>query len=396
MFGGSSFHEEKDIPRSQREPTREQRAYETQPGGVGDTLQASLRTMRIIDVGLIGFGLAGRCFHAPVIRAVPGLRLAAIVERTGETAARTLPDVRTVRSAEELLAIESIRLVVIATPNHTHFPLARQCLVAGRDVVIDKPFTTTVAEGVELLHLANELRRLLTVYHNRRFDADFQALQKASADGELGRIVRFESTYDRFRPAAKPGAWRETPGPGSGVLFDLAPHLIDQALSLLGRPEAVSADVRTEREGFATDDAFDLMFRYPGGARALLRATMLALAPRPRLVALGTMGAFLKRDFDPLENSLRNGDVPRGESWVVEREENWAELTQTENGKTRQRRLPPRGDWREFYANVRDAILGKAPLLVTPQQALDAMVALELALESNDKRCAVPWRDIPV
>jgi scyllo-inositol 2-dehydrogenase (NADP+) len=348
----------------------------------------------MIDVGLVGFGLAGRCFHAPVIQAVPGLRLAAIVQRSGDSAARMFPDVPTVRNIDELLAIGSIRLVVIATPNETHFPLAQQCLRAGRDVVIDKPFTTTVAEGVELLRLANELRRLLTVYHNRRFDADFQALQKAAADGELGRIIRFESTYDRFRPTAKPGAWREKPGPGSGVLFDLAPHLIDQALCLLGKPEAVSADVRIEREGFATDDAFDLMFRYPHGARALLRATMLALAPRPRLVALGTKGAFLKQDFDPLENSLRNGEVPRGESWVVEREERWAELAQNENGTTRQRKLPPKGDWREFYANVRDAVLGKAPLLVTPQQALDVMVALDLVFESSNKGCAVAWRDV--
>ena len=159
----------------------------------------------MIEVGLIGFGLAGRCFHAPVIRAVPGLRLAAIVQRTGDSASRMFPDVRTVRSVEELLAIESIRLAVIATPNQTHFPLARRCLLADRDVVVDKPFATTVAEGLELLRLAKAGGRILTVYHNRRFDADFQALKKVAADGELGRILRFESTYDRFRPAAKPG-----------------------------------------------------------------------------------------------------------------------------------------------------------------------------------------------
>jgi len=340
----------------------------------------------MIDVGLIGFGLAGRCFHAPVIRAVPGLRLAAIVQRTGESAAQMFADAQTVRSVDELLAIRSIRLVVIATPNETHFPLAEQSLAAGRDVVVDKPFVTTVAEAVQLLRLAKKLGRILTVYHNRRFHADFQALHKVAAAGELGRIVRFESTYDRFRAVAKPGAWREKPGPGSGVLFDLAPHLIDQALALLGRPQAVSGDVRTEREGFATDDAFDVMFYYPDGVRALLRATMLAVAPRPRLVVLGTKGTFLKRDFDPLENTLRNGQAPRGESWVVEREENWAELSQIENGQSRQRKLPPEGDWREFYANIRDAILDKTRLLVTPQQALDVMVALELALESSNKR----------
>ena len=350
----------------------------------------------MIDVGLIGFGLAGRCFHAPVIRAVPGLRLAAVVQRTGDSAARMFPDAQTVRSVDELLAIEIIQLVVIATPNQTHFALAKKCLEAGRDVVVDKPFVITVAEGVELLGLAKKLGRILTVYHNRRFDADFQALQKVAADGELGRIIRFESTYDRFRPARKPDAWREKPGPGSGVLFDLAPHLIDQALALLGTPEAVSGDVRIEREGFATDDAFDLMLHYRDGVRALLRATMLAAVPRPRLVVLGTKGAFLKRDFDPLENALRNGEVPRGESWVVEREENWAELAQIEDGQTRQRKLPPKSDWRQFYANVRDAIQGKGPLLVTPRQALDVMIALELAIESSNKQCAAAWRDVCV
>jgi len=346
----------------------------------------------MIDVGLIGFGLAGRCFHAPVIRAVTGLRLAAIVQRSGDSAARMFPDVQTVRSLEELLEIQSVRLVVVATPNRTHFPLAKQCLEAGRDVVVDKPFATSVAEGMELLRLARKLGRILTVYHNRRFDADFQALRKAAVDGELGRIVRFESTYDRFRPAPKPGAWREQPGAGSGVLFDLAPHLIDQALALLGTPEALGGDVRIEREGFSTDDAFDVTLQYPNGVRALLRATMLAVTPRPRLVAFGTEGSFLKKDFDPLENALRNGEVPSGESWVLEREENWAELTQIQDGHSLQRKLPPKSDWRQFYANVRDAILGNAPLLVTPQQALDVMVALELALESSSKRCAVVWR----
>ena len=348
----------------------------------------------MIDVGLVGFGLAGRCFHAPVIRAVPGLRLAAIVQRTGDAAALAYPDARIVRSLDELLAIHSIRLVVIATPNQTHFSFAKRCLEAGRDVVVDKPFVTTVAEALGLLQTAKKLGRILTVYHNRRFDADFQALRKVAAHGELGRIVRFESTYDRFRPTSKPGAWREKPGPGSGVLFDLAPHLIDQALVLLGRPEAVAADVRIEREGFATDDAFDILFHYPEGVRALLRATMLSAAPRPRLVVLGTKGSFLKREFDPLENELRHSRVPKGESWVLEKEENWAELTLAEDGQTRQMKIASVGDWREFYANVRDAMLGKVPLLVTPQQALNVMVGLELALESNRKRSTVAWRSV--
>ncbi len=348
----------------------------------------------MIEVGLIGFGLGGRCFHAPVIRAVPGLHLTAILQRSGDSAAQLYPDVKIVRDIDELLAIDAIRLIAISTPNQTHYPLAKRCLEAGRDVVVDKPFTTTVAEAVELLTLAKKLGRVLTVYHNRRFDADFQALRGIAATRELGRILRFESTYDRYRPTSKPGAWREKPGPGSGVLFDLAPHLIDQAFMLLGAPLAISADVRIERAGFRTDDAFDLYLYYPGSVRALLRATIMAATARPRMVVLGEKGGFVKREFDPLEPSLRNGQIPTGESWIVEKEENYGELTVMENGVANVRKVPSVGDWREFYANVRDAILGKARLLVTSQQILDVMVALELGLESNGKRCAVEWRAV--
>jgi len=162
----------------------------------------------MIEVGLVGFGLAGRAFHAPVIRAVPGLHLAAIVQRSGTQAEEKYPDVRIVRSLDELLSAPEVRLVVIATPNETHYPFARQCLEAGRDVVVDKPFTTTLEEAVSLVQFAKDVNRLLTVYQNRRYDGDFQAIRKLVADGTLGRIVRFETSYDRFRPQLKPGAWR--------------------------------------------------------------------------------------------------------------------------------------------------------------------------------------------
>lgn len=348
----------------------------------------------MIDVGLIGFGLGGRCFHAPVISAVPGLRLAAILQRTGDSAAQLYPHVRIVRTLDELLAIDSIRLVAISTPNQTHFPFAKHCLEAGRHVVVDKPFTTTVAEAVELVNLAKQRNLVLSVYHNRRFDADFQALRQTVASGALGRILRFESTYDRYRRNSKPGAWREKPGPGSGVLFDLAPHLMDQAFMLLGTPQTITGDVRIERAGFSTDDAFDIFLRYPEGIRALLRATMMGATPRHRMLAFGEKGSFLKREFDPLEPNLRNGQIPDGPSWVVEKPENYAELTLVDNGTATTRKVPSVGDWREFYANVHDAILGQAPLLVTHQQILNVMVALELVLDSSSQRAALPWRHV--
>lgn len=346
----------------------------------------------MIEVGIIGFGLAGRSFHAPVIRAVPGLHLAAILQRSGTEAAEKYPDVRVVRSLDELLAMPEIRLVVIATPNETHYPFAMQCLGAGRDVVVDKPFTATMQEAVSLVQFAKARNRLLTVYQNRRYDGDFQAIRQLVAAGTLGRIVRFETTYDRFRPHMKPGAWRETTRPGSGILFDIAPHLIDHALVLFGLPEAVTADVRIEREHALADDAFDITLHYPNGMRAVLRSSILAAAPRPRFVLLGTQGSFVKEKFDPQEMNLRRGFIPEGKPWGYEPEENWGVLTTPAGESFEHKRIPSATcDYRDYYANVRDALLGKAALAVSPEYALDVMRLLELARASSERRCTLSW-----
>ncbi len=346
----------------------------------------------MIEVGLVGFGLAGRAFHAPVIRAVPGLHLAAILQRSGAEAAEKYPDVRIVRSLDELLSMREIRLVVIATPNETHYPFARQCLEAGRDVVVDKPFTTTLEEAVSLVQFAKDANRLLTVYQNRRYDGDFQAIRQLVKAGTLGRIVRFETAYDRFRPHLKPGAWRETTRPGSGILFDIAPHLIDHALVLFGLPEAVTADVRTERENAAADDAFDITLHYSNGMRAVLRSSILAAAPRPRFVLFGTQGSFVKQTFDPQEMNLRRGYVPADKPWGYEPEEDWGVLTVPSGDSFEQRRIPSATcDYRDYYSNVRDAILGRAAPAVTPEYALDVMRMLGLARASSERRCTLPW-----
>jgi scyllo-inositol 2-dehydrogenase (NADP+) len=346
----------------------------------------------MIAVGLIGFGLAGRAFHAQVIRATPGLRLAAILQRQGSEAAQKYPDVRVVRSVEELLGIADIRLVVIATPNETHAPIARQCLEAGRDVVVDKPFATTLKEAAELVDLARKCGRLITVYQNRRYDGDFQAIRQIVADVTLGRIIRFETNYDRFRPDLKPGAWRERPGPGTGIFFDIAPHLIDHALVLFGLPEAVTADIRLERAVAVVDDAFDVMLHYPAGMRAVLRSTMLAIATRPRFILHGTHGSFFKQTYDPQEINLRRGYIPETGPWGGEPQEDWGVLTTVENDVVTKRSVPSStSDYRDYYANVRDAILGRATLAVSPEYALDLMRVLELAQESSRKRCTIAW-----
>src|ERR1700686_425396 len=345
----------------------------------------------MIDVSLIGFGLAGRAFHAQVIRATPGLRLAAIVQRHGNEAAEKYPDVRVVRSVGELLDIREVRLVVIATPNESHAPIARQCLEAGRDVVVDKPFATTLKEAAELVELARKCGRLITVYQNRRYDGDFQALRQIVVDGALGRIVRFETNYDRFRPDLKPGAWRERVGPGSGIWFDIAPHLIDHALVLFGQPEAVTADIRMERTVAAVDDSFYVMLHYPAGMRAGGRAT-IGGAARPRFGLHGTRGSFFKQTFDPQEINLRRGHVPESGPWGGEPEEDWGVLTTMENDVVTKRSVPSSTcDYRDYYANVRDAILGRATLAVSPEHALDVMRVLEMAQESSRTRCTIAW-----
>ena len=212
-------------------------------------------------------------------------------------------------------------------------------------------------------------------------------------EGTLGRIVRFETNYDRFRPELKSGAWREREEPGAGILFDLAPHLIDHALVLFGVPEAVTADVRRERAAAVVDDAFDVMLHYPDGMRAVLRSTMLAAVQRPRFVLQGTQGAFFKQTFDPTEINLRNGIVPEKGSWGAEPPEDWGVLTTVDGSGAITRRGVPSAacDYRDYYANVRDAILGKVQLAVKPDYALQVMRVLEMAQKSSREGRTMRW-----
>lgn len=341
----------------------------------------------MLNVGLVGFGFAGKTFHAPVIRVVEGLRLAAIVRRRGGGPPDPhYPDTEFVRSVEELLS-RALDLVVIATPNTSHHPIAKQCLEAGRHVVIDKPLTATVAEAEELVRLGNAKRRVLSAYQNRRYVGDFVTLRALLSEGALGRVTTFESHFDRFRPELRPGAWREQPLPGSGLWFDLGSHLLDQALVLFGKPQAISADIRTERPGAAADDAFDVALHYPN-MRALLRASMLAASPGPTFAVHGTQGSFIKYGLDPQEAALKSGRLPNEAGWDAEPPEAYGRLTTPEGTRTIAT-IP--SSFTHYYENVRDAILAKQRLAVTPEQALDVMRGLELAVASSQKRCVLPW-----
>jgi predicted dehydrogenase len=346
----------------------------------------------MIDAAVVGFGLGGRAFHAPIIHAVPGLRLAAIVQRHGDDARKIYPDAKIVRDLDELLAMQSISLIAIATPNETHFPFAKKCLEAGRHIVVDKPFTTTLAEARALVEIARRADRVLTVYQERRCDGDFRTVQELLAKGTLGKIVRFESAFDRCRPQVRTDSWKEEPEPGSGVFFDLAPHLIDQTLQLFGPPESILADIRIEREHSRTADAFDLTFYYPEGLRAILAQSMLAPDPRPHYRVQGTRGVYVKYALDPQEALLRAGHPVGGNDWGVEPEKDWGTMTLWNGGELTQQKIPTlRGDYRDFYTQVRDAVLGNAKPPVTTDQALQLMYTLELCEESSRKRTPLPW-----
>jgi scyllo-inositol 2-dehydrogenase (NADP+) len=347
----------------------------------------------MVRVCLIGFGLAGQAFHAPVIRGVPGMELACILERRGTRAQEKYPEVRVARTIDELLADKTIQLCVVATPNDSHFELTRACLLAGRDVVVDKPFAPTLRESEELVRLAAELGRLITVYQDRRWDGDFETVKKIVASGKLGTVVEYECRFDRFRLESKANAWRERPDqPGAGVLFDLGPHVIDQALVLFGEPKAITASAFCERETSQVDDSFDVCLEYPG-LRAMGRARIIAYAPGPHFLIHGTKGSFMKYGMDPQEARLRGEDYPQGTDWGadwgVEAEELWGTLSLV--GEPAVKVKTERGDYRGFYANVRDAIEKNTPLDVTPEQALRTMRAVILAHKSSRERRTVAW-----
>jgi predicted dehydrogenase len=358
-----------------------------------------------IHTAVIGYGLGGRVFHAPFVSAVPGLHLATILQRKGDEAAKAYPAVKISRSLDEVLTDPAIALVVVSTPNETHFDLARQALTAGKHVVIDKPFSTTSAEALELGDLAKSKGLHVIPFHNRRWDGDFLTVKKLIAEHAVGRLVTFESHFDRFRPIPRENTWKEAANPANGMLFDLGPHLVDQALALFGPPAAITASVRSDRDETAIEDAFDITLHYPDysgipgkGLLAHCRTSYLACDNAPRFLLHGTKGSFRKHGLDPQEPALVSGaKVPvqgSPEVWLQEKESAWGALTVAPVPAdpatliTHQVKTEP-GDYRGFYANVRDAILGAAPLAVTPQDGYRVIRLLELARESSATGCTL-------
>jgi scyllo-inositol 2-dehydrogenase (NADP+) len=343
-----------------------------------------------IQTAVIGFGVAGQIFHAAIVHAVPGLELAGIVQRHGDDAAKAYPKAKVYRDAEEAFKDPAIHLVVVATPNESHFDLGSRALAAGKHVVIDKPMTLSSGDANALVDLASKKNRIVSAYQNRRWDGDFRTVQRLLDAGTLGKLISFESHFDRWRPQRKPQVWRESGASGGGILWDLGPHLIDQALVLFGNPTHIFADVRSERAGAVMDDAFDVHLYYPA-LSVFLRSSCMACVPGARFTLRGTQGSYVKYGLDPQEDALKRGERFESASWGEERSTDWGTLTIDDAGTIVSQPLETeRGDYRGYYANVRDAILGREPLAVSGAQAARVIRLLELARESSERRTTLP------
>ena len=357
--------------------------------------------MRRIRTGVAGYGLAGRVFHAPFVHAVPTFDLKAIVQRTGDTALQKYPEAAQMRTFDQLIASD-VELVVVATPSPTHFDLSKQALLAGKHVVCDKPVTTTSAQAEELESLAKAKGLLFFPFHNRRWDGDFKTLQDLLSGGAVGRVVTLDSRFDRYRPIPKTGAWREAEEAG-GLLYDIGPHLIDQALVLFGRPNRLQANLRRDRDtGGNVPDAFDINLFFAGndGRDLLVRlgTTVVAIDPAPRYRLHGTRGSYVKYGLDPQEPALvAGGTVPpvgSPEVWLQEPQSVWGTLSVVPNpadpAAVDRSQLETRpGDYREYYSNVAAAILGDAEPAITARAAVRVARLIELAQKSSESGTAV-------
>jgi predicted dehydrogenase len=350
----------------------------------------------MIRAGLVGFGLGGRVFHAPLISSVEGLELAAVVERTTNHAAERHPGITTYRTLDAMLADPTLGLIVVSTPSGTHFDLARQVLKAGKNVVVDKPVAVTSAEVAELMHLAAKKNLLFAPFHERRWDGDFLTLQKLLNEGALGRLVHFETNYDRWRPVTR-AVWKEDPLQGGGLLLDIGTHLVDQALILFGKPQAVGAEVLRERPGKGSDDSFTLRLRYPD-LSVTLSGNCLASLARPFYYLRGIKGNYWKWGLDLQEAALSKIARIDSKTWGQEPPANWGTLIVDVDGGmvTRPVESIP-GDYRLYYAAVRDALLGKSPAPVAAIEAWRVARALEWAVESSTERreIACDWSGEP-
>lgn len=340
-----------------------------------------------VRVALLSYGMSGEVFHGPLLQAHGGFEIVSVWQRNLQKAPRH--PFHRVGEYADILNDVTVEVVIVNTPNETHFSYAREALNAGKHVLVEKPFTVTVAEANELIALAEKKKKILTVFQNRRWDADFLTVRKVVGAGLVGKLVECEIHYDRFRNYIEENTWKEIERPGTGILYNLGSHLLDQAIVLFGLPRYLDARIGTQRPGGKVDDFFDIRMEYDG-FYTILKSSYLVREEGPRFILHGTEGSFVKFGIDPQEQALKEKQIPGGEKWGAESEKWWGKLNTTIDGKHVEgpyETVP--GNYLAFYDNFYDAVRADKPLAVQPAEARDVIRLIEASHESNRIRAAV-------
>jgi predicted dehydrogenase len=343
-----------------------------------------------INTAILSYGMSGEVFHAPLLMAHPGFDLSTVVQRQKETARQHYPSVHIVRTVDEVFEDSSIELVIVNTPNETHFPFSVKALEAGKHVVVEKPFTVNVKEADVLISIVKEKNKTLTVFQSRRWDGDFLTLKKVIDGKMVGRIVEFEAHYDRFRNYIEPNTPKEVAGAGKGILYNLGSHMLDQVLLLFGKPDEVDARIGTQRTGGRIDDFYDIRLQYKD-FHAIVKSSYLVREAGPRYILHGTEGSFVTPSgIDPQEQALKEKKIPGSTGWGTYEKEVWGKLNTTINGVHVEGRIETiPGNYMCFYQNLYEVIREGKPLEVKPEQSRDVIALIEAAYESNRQRRAI-------
>ncbi len=346
--------------------------------------------MQTIKTALCSFGMSGWVFHAPFLNVHKGFELYGVWERSKKIAAEKYPGIKSFATYEALLNDDNIELVIVNTPNYTHYELAKQALLANKNVIVEKPFCVTVAQCDELIALAAATKKLLSVYQNRRYDSDYKIIQKVVSEKLLGDIVEAEFHFDRFSEVLSPKLHKETPGPGTGLLYDLGSHLIDQALQLFGLPVAVFADITAARKISLVDDYMEVLLYYPG-MRARIKSSYVVREPLPSYALHGTKGSFIKARTDVQEKALQEGLTPGSNAWGAEPQNEMGLLHTEKDGTIIREYIPaPNGNYMEYYDGIYKALTAGAPLPVSAAEGRNVIAIIEKAYQSNKEKKVLP------
>lgn len=341
-----------------------------------------------ISTALLSYGMSGEVFHAPLLAANPGFQLKAVGERSILKVNQRYPSVQSVKNYKDILNDAGIELVVVNTPNETHYSFTKEALEAGKHVIVEKPFTVTAEEADQLIKLSKEKKKILTVFQSRRLDGDFLTLQQVVKDGIVGKVVEFEAHYDRFRNYIEPNTWKEEAKPGTGILYNLGSHMLDQVIILLGMPEEVDARIGAHRPGGKVADYYDIRLVYKD-ILVIVKSSYLVREQGPRYVLHGTEGSFVKYGIDPQEQALKDGQLP-GVNWGLEDKKWWGKLNSTVNGIAVEEQIETLpGNYPAFYQNVYEAIREGKSLAVKPEESRDVIRLIEMCYESNQLRKAI-------